>query len=61
MQRGLNVFNGPCRLYHQNETTWQYSMVQMDNGKIYRFQHRASQLTLSDATDTWPVFISDRV
>jgi len=61
MQRGLNVFNGPCRRYRQNETTWQYSMVQMDNGKIYRFQHRASQLMLSDATGTWPVFISDLV
>jgi hypothetical protein len=32
MQRGLNVFNGPCRLYRQNETTWQYPMEQMDNG-----------------------------
>ena len=61
MQPGLNVFNGPCRLYRQNETTWPYSMVQMDNGRIYRFQRRASQLMLSDATGTWPVFISDRV
>ena len=36
-------------------------MVQLDNGRIYRFQHRASQLMLSDATGTWPVFISERV
>jgi hypothetical protein len=60
MQRGLTVFNGPCRLYRQNETVWQYYVVQMDNGKLYRFQRRASQLVLSDATGTWPVFISDR-
>jgi len=32
----------------------------MDNGKLYRFQRRASQLVLSEATGTWPVFIADR-
>jgi hypothetical protein len=60
MQRGLTVFSGPCRLYRQNETVWKYYVVQMDNGKLYRFQRRASQLVLSDATGTWPVFIVDR-
>jgi hypothetical protein len=60
LQRGLTVFKGLCRLYRQNETVWQYYVVQMDNGKLYRFQRRASQLVLSDATGTWPVFISDR-
>jgi hypothetical protein len=60
MQRGLTVFSGPCRLYRQNETVWKYYVVQMDNGKLYRFQRRASQLVLSDATGTWPVFIADR-
>jgi hypothetical protein len=60
MQRGLSVFNGPCRLYRQNEAVWQYYVVQMDNGRLYRFQRRASQLVLSDATGTWPVFITDR-
>jgi hypothetical protein len=60
MQRGLTAFNGPCRLYRQNETVWQYYVVQMDNGRLYRFQRRASQLVLSDATGTWPVSISDR-
>ena len=60
MQRGQTVFDGPCRLYRQNETVWQYYVVQMDNGRLYRFQRRASQLVLSDATGTWPVFISDR-
>jgi hypothetical protein len=60
MQRGLTVFSGPCRLYRQNETVWKYYVVQMDNGKLFRFQRRASQLVLSDATGTWPVFIVDR-
>ena len=60
LQRGLTVFKGLCRLYRQNETLWQYYVAQMDNGKRYRFQRRASQLVLSDATGTWPVFISDR-
>jgi len=60
MQRDLNVLNGPCRLYRQNETVGQYYVVKMDNGKIYRFQRRASQLVLSDATGSWPVFIADR-
>jgi hypothetical protein len=60
VQRGLTVFSGPCRLYRQNETVWKYYVVQMDNGKLYRFQRRASQLVLSDATGTWPVFIADR-
>ncbi len=60
MQRGLAVFSGPCRLYRQNETVWKYYVVQMDNGKLFRFQRRASQLVLSDATGTWPVFIADR-
>jgi hypothetical protein len=60
MQRGLTVFSGACRLYRQNETVWNYYVVQMDNGKLYRFQRRASQLVLSDATGTWPVFIVDR-
>lgn len=60
MRRGLTVFSGPCRLYRQNETVWKYYVVQMDNGKLYRFQRRASQLVLSDATGTWPVFIVDR-
>jgi hypothetical protein len=60
MQRGLTVFSGPCRLYRQNETVWNYYVVQMDNGKLYRFQRRASQLVLSDATGTWPVFMVDR-
>jgi len=60
MQRGLTVFSGPCRLYRQNVTVWKYNVVQMDNGKLYRFQRRASQLVLSDATGTWPVFIADR-
>ena len=60
MQRGLTAFNGPCRLYRQNETVWQYYVVQMDNGRLYRFQRRASQLVLSDATGTWPVFVSVR-
>jgi hypothetical protein len=32
----------------------------MDNGKIYRFQRRASQLVLNDATGSWPLFISDQ-
>jgi len=59
-QRGLNVFNGPCRLYRQNETVWHYNVVKMDNGKIYRFQGRASQLVLNDATGSWPLFISDQ-
>ena len=49
MQRGLTFFIGPCRIYRQNETVWQYYMVQMDNGRLYRFQRRASQLVLSDA------------
>lgn len=60
MRGGLTVFNGPCRLYRQNETVWQYYVVLLDNGKLYRFQRRASQLVLRDATGTWPVFISDR-
>ena len=60
VQRGLTVFSGPCRLYRQNETVWKYYVVQMDNGKLFRFQRRASQLVLSDATGTWPVFIVDR-
>jgi len=47
-------------LSRQNETVWQYYVVQMDNGRLYRFQRRASQLVLRDATGTWPVFISDR-
>jgi hypothetical protein len=60
MQRGLTVFSGPCRPYRQNETVWQDYVVQLDNGRLYRFQRRASQLVLRDATGTWPVFISDR-
>ncbi len=60
MQRGLTGFSGPCRLFRQNETVWQYYVVQMDNSRLYRFQRRASQLVLSDATGTWPVFIFDQ-
>ena len=59
-QRGLSVFKGSCRLYRQNATVWQYYVVQLDNGRLYRFQRRASQLVLSDATGTWPVLITDR-
>lgn len=59
-QRGIPVFNGPCRLYRQNEGFWQYYVVQMGSGQLYRFQRRASLLVLNDATGTWPVLVSDR-
>jgi len=60
VQRGVSVFSGSCRLYRQNETVWQYYVVQMENGRLYRFQRRANLLVLSDGTGTWPVFLSDR-
>jgi hypothetical protein len=59
-QRGMPVFKGPCRLYRQSEGFWQYYVVQMGSGQLYRFQRRANLLVLSDATGTWPVLISDR-
>lgn len=60
LQRGLPVFSGSCRLYRQNENVWQYYVVQMENGKLYRFQRRANSLVLRDATGMWPVMVADR-
>jgi len=60
VQRGLPVFSGSCRLYRQSENFWQYYVVQMDSGKLYRFQRRANTLVLRDATGLWPVVVADR-
>jgi len=60
VQRGVSLFSGGCKLSRQSENFWQYYVVQMDNGKQYRFQRRANALVLRDATGLWPVVIADR-
>jgi len=59
-QRGLPVFNGPCRLFRQNDGSGLDDLVQMGSGQQFRFQRRGSLLVLSDASGTWPVFPLER-
>ena len=60
VQRGVPIFTGSCRLERQTESIWQYYVVQMDNGKLFRFQRRSNTLVLRDATGLWPVSIAER-
>lgn len=58
LQGGRRFYQGPCRFSRSEQRGERRFLVELEDGRSYRFSSRDGQLRLSDASGTWPTRVN---